>query len=50
MERELIAGANFSGRSQALKSKLQRSDGETFFLGPYAEAALQFKQLYETIV
>jgi energy-coupling factor transporter ATP-binding protein EcfA2 len=40
MERELIAGPNFSGRSQALKSKLQRSAGETFFLGPYAEAAL----------
>jgi cobalt/nickel transport system ATP-binding protein len=40
MLRELIAGNNFSGRSEALRSELQRRQEQTFFLGPYAEAAL----------
>lgn len=39
MGRELIAGPNFSERSQALRTRLGAS-GESFFLGPYAEAAL----------
>src|SRR5262245_8385488 len=38
MARALIVGANFSGRSAALHAGLQH--GETFFVGPYAEAAL----------
>ena len=37
MRREIIVGDNFSGRSAALHASLK---GETFFLGPYAEAAL----------
>src|SRR5215468_5039560 len=37
---ELIAGSNFSGRSEALRARLRREDGTAFFLGPYAEAAL----------
>src|SRR3954466_11305275 len=36
--RELIVGANFSGRSEMLRARLR--EGETFLLGPYAEAAL----------
>jgi energy-coupling factor transport system ATP-binding protein len=40
MARELLAGANFSGRSEALREKLQRCSSESFLLGPYAEAAL----------
>jgi energy-coupling factor transport system ATP-binding protein len=40
MSRELIAGNNFSGRSEALRRELQRRQEQTFFLGPYAEAAL----------
>src|SRR2546423_2508930 len=40
MLRQLIAGNNFSGRSEALRSELQRRQEQTFFLGPYAEAAL----------
>src|SRR5215471_2061579 len=40
MQRLFIAGNNFSGRSAALRSELRHSDRETFFLGPYAEAAL----------
>jgi len=38
MPRDLIVGANFSGRSAALHAGLKH--GETFFVGPYAEAAL----------
>jgi energy-coupling factor transporter ATP-binding protein EcfA2 len=38
MGREFIAGGNFSGRSATLHARLKRA--ETFFLGPYAEAAL----------
>src|SRR5262249_34638428 len=38
MPRTFIAGANFSGRSAALRARLEGC--ETFFLGPYAEAAL----------
>src|SRR5262245_56987172 len=37
--REIIAGANFSGRSKLLQARL-RATGPAFFLGPYAEAAL----------
>src|SRR5215471_16560372 len=40
MQRLFIAGNNFSGRSAALRSELARRTRETFFLGPYAEAAL----------
>src|SRR5215211_3602302 len=40
MVREFIAGNNFSGRSEALRSALQRRQVPAFFLGPYAEAAL----------
>jgi energy-coupling factor transporter ATP-binding protein EcfA2 len=40
MQRLFIAGNNFSGRSAALRSELPHRTGETFFLGPYAEAAL----------
>ncbi|MFL5032917.1 MAG: ATP-binding cassette domain-containing protein [Xanthobacteraceae bacterium] len=40
MVRELIAGNNFSGRSETLRSALQRRQEPAFFLGPYAEAAL----------
>ena len=36
--RAFIAGPNFSGRSEMLRSGLRQ--GETFLLGPYAEAAL----------
>src|SRR4051794_5948585 len=36
--RELIVGRNFSGRSEMLRSRLRQ--GETFLVGPYAEAAL----------
>jgi energy-coupling factor transporter ATP-binding protein EcfA2 len=36
--RELIVGANFSGRSQMLRARVRQ--GETFLVGPYAEAAL----------
>jgi energy-coupling factor transporter ATP-binding protein EcfA2 len=39
MSRDLIAGPNFSGRSEALRAWLG-GGGESFFLGPYAEAAL----------
>jgi energy-coupling factor transport system ATP-binding protein len=40
--REFIAGPNFSGRSAALRGRLQERQiaGNTFFVGPYAEAAL----------
>jgi energy-coupling factor transport system ATP-binding protein len=38
MPRTFIAGGNFSGRSAALRTRLEGC--ETFFLGPYAEAAL----------
>ena len=38
MPRTFIAGGNFSGRSAALRVRLEGC--ETFFLGPYAEAAL----------
>ena len=40
MERAFIAGVNFSGRSGMLRASLQREPGRTFFVGPYAEAAL----------
>ena len=41
-QREFIAGPNFSGRSAALREALQRDApaGGTFYIGPYAEAAL----------
>ena len=39
MVREIIVGENFSGRSEALRAWLS-ARGESFFLGPYAEAAL----------
>ena len=39
MQRDFIAGANFSGRSKMLHARL-RKGGTAFFLGPYAEAAL----------
>jgi energy-coupling factor transporter ATP-binding protein EcfA2 len=38
MPRTFVAGGNFSGRSAALRARLEGC--ETFFLGPYAEAAL----------
>src|SRR5262245_59434409 len=38
MRRDFIAGDNFSGRSEALRQALQPA--ASFFLGPYAEAAL----------
>ena len=38
MPRTFISGANFSGRSAALRTRLLERGG--FFLGPYAEAAL----------
>jgi energy-coupling factor transporter ATP-binding protein EcfA2 len=38
---EFIAGANFSGRSAALRTRLTAlAPGAAFFVGPYAEAAL----------
>ena len=37
---ELIAGANFSGRSAALRERLAALGATAFFVGPYAEAAL----------
>jgi energy-coupling factor transport system ATP-binding protein len=40
MQRELITGRNFSGRSAAMHDRLRRTEGRAFFLGPYAEAAL----------
>jgi energy-coupling factor transporter ATP-binding protein EcfA2 len=39
MQRDLIAGTNFSGRSRLLQARL-REHGAAFYLGPYAEAAL----------
>src|SRR5437764_5788380 len=36
---EFISGANFSGRSAALRARL-RETAPAFFVGPYAEAAL----------
>jgi energy-coupling factor transporter ATP-binding protein EcfA2 len=39
MQRDVIAGANFSGRSKLLHARLKHT-GPAFFLGPYAEAAL----------
>ena len=39
--REIIAGPNFSGRSAMLMTRLHaRAPSGTFFVGPYAEAAL----------
>jgi len=38
--REFIAGRNFSGRSQALIAQAKRFGPQTYFIGPYAEAAL----------
>ena len=38
--RELIAGPNFSGRSEHLRAWLTAREGKSFFIGPYAEAAL----------
>jgi cobalt/nickel transport system ATP-binding protein len=38
MQRTLITGTNFSGRSAALRAQIPKSGA--FFLGPYAEAAL----------
>jgi energy-coupling factor transport system ATP-binding protein len=40
--RELITGPNFSGRSRALRTLLREPDfaPRSFFIGPYAEAAL----------
>lgn len=42
MHREFFAGPNFSGRSEALLALLRtgRLGEQTFFVGPYAEAAL----------
>jgi cobalt/nickel transport system ATP-binding protein len=40
MRRELIVGPNFSGRSAMLTGELHGRPEPTFFLGPYAEAAL----------
>jgi len=37
---ELIAGANFSGRSASLRERLAELAPAAFFVGPYAEAAL----------
>src|SRR5881628_3397819 len=39
MRREFIAGPNFSGRSARLRALLA-ARGESFLIGPYAEAAL----------
>ena len=38
--REFIAGPNFSGRSRAVHARAQRFGVPTYFIGPYAEAAL----------
>jgi energy-coupling factor transporter ATP-binding protein EcfA2 len=38
--RAIIAGANFSGRSALLMARLRGASSGTFFIGPYAEAAL----------
>jgi energy-coupling factor transporter ATP-binding protein EcfA2 len=38
MQRTLITGTNFSGRSAALRARIAKNGA--FFLGPYAEAAL----------
>jgi len=37
---ELIAGANFSGRSVALRERLKAVAPNAFYIGPHAEAAL----------
>ncbi len=36
----LIAGPNFSGRSDSADARNSRAQGDSFFIGPYAEAAL----------
>jgi energy-coupling factor transport system ATP-binding protein len=38
--REFIAGPNFSGRSRAVHTRAQGFGTPTYFIGPYAEAAL----------
>src|SRR5215475_8346276 len=38
--RELISGPNFSGRSRAVHARAQGFGVPTYFIGPYAEAAL----------
>src|SRR5215470_12452737 len=38
--RELIAGKNFSGRSELLRTRVKHGQSASFFVGPYAEAAL----------
>ena len=38
--REFIAGRNFSGRSRALVARARQFGPQTYFIGPYAEAAL----------
>ena len=38
--RELIAGPNFSGRSRTVHARAQSFAAPTYFIGPYAEAAL----------
>lgn len=38
--RELIAGPNFSGRSRTVHLRAQSFAAPTYFIGPYAEAAL----------
>jgi energy-coupling factor transport system ATP-binding protein len=38
--REFIAGRNFSGRSQHLLARARQFGNQTYFIGPYAEAAL----------
>ncbi len=38
--REFFAGRNFSGRSQALIAQARQFGPQTYFIGPYAEAAL----------
>src|SRR5262249_50462647 len=38
--REFIAGRNFSGRSRAVRARAERFGVPTYFIGPYAEAAL----------
>src|SRR4051812_32665022 len=40
MAREFLAGPNFSGRSGSLLASLRARSAPTFFVGPYAEAAL----------
>jgi energy-coupling factor transport system ATP-binding protein len=40
MAHEFFTGPNFSGRSAALLATLRERAGPTFFVGPYAEAAL----------